>query len=205
MFVRHDGMHTTGILIEAEDFDDHGGWVLDSQFEVQMGSPYLLAHGLGRPVADASTVVRIEAGTYEVWVRAKDWAPSGHPGRFTLAIDGTTLDADLGANGEDWSWQSAGTVDLPGGDTSLVLHDLTGFDGRCDAIFLSADGSVPPSVVDEASRAWRNTLRGLPSDKQDSENGRGTLGPSRERGPRTAKAQVNDLGFRTLVGGGGRI
>lgn len=32
---------SSGILIEAEDFADHGGWVLDSQFEAQMGSPYL--------------------------------------------------------------------------------------------------------------------------------------------------------------------
>src|SRR5690349_11814050 len=66
-----------GILIEAEAFDDHGGWVMDSQFEVQMGSPYLLAHGMGRPVADATTVVTVpDAGDHSVWVRAKDWVPS---------------------------------------------------------------------------------------------------------------------------------
>ena len=41
---------TLGILVEAEDLADYGGWVLDSQFELQMGSPYLLAHGLGLPV-----------------------------------------------------------------------------------------------------------------------------------------------------------
>ena len=43
------------ILVEAEEFDDYGGWTLDSQFETEMGSPYLLAHGLGVPVADATT------------------------------------------------------------------------------------------------------------------------------------------------------
>ena len=36
------------MLIEAKDFDQYGGWVLDSQFEEQMGSPYLMAHGAGR-------------------------------------------------------------------------------------------------------------------------------------------------------------
>ncbi len=83
---------TSGILIEAEDFDNYGGWVLDSQFETQMGSPYLLAHGLGRPVADATTVVRIpSAGEYDVWVRAKDWGgrPSG------VKTHGSVLDAML--------------------------------------------------------------------------------------------------------------
>src|SRR3954447_20205073 len=102
----------SGILVEAEEFADHGGWVLDSQFEIQMGSPYLLAHGLGRPVDDARTVVAIpEAGSYAVWVRAKDWVPSHSPGRFTVSIGATRLDTELGANGQDWSWQFAGTVE----------------------------------------------------------------------------------------------
>jgi hypothetical protein len=35
------------ILIEAESFTGKGGWVVDPQFVEQMGSPYLLAHGLG--------------------------------------------------------------------------------------------------------------------------------------------------------------
>ena len=158
-----------GILVEAEDFDDPGGWVVDSQFETQMGSPYLLAHGLGRPVVDARTVVAIEAaGEYGVWVRAKDWVPSHHPGRFTLSIDGVELDTVFGANGKDWSWQPAGKVWLARGDRTLVLHDLTGFDGRCDAIFFGRDETAPPEGVDAASRAWRRALRGLPEQPLDA-------------------------------------
>ena len=158
-----------GILVEAEDFEDYGGWVLDSQFEAQMGSPYLLAHGLGRPVADATTVVAVSsAGEYEVWVRAKDWVPSHHPGRFTLSINGAMLGTEFGANGLDWSWQSAGKVWLPDGKATMVLHDLTGFDGRCDAIYLSTDGIPPPNAVNEASRAWRKALRGLPDHPVDA-------------------------------------
>jgi hypothetical protein len=153
----------SGILVEAEEFDDYGGWVLDSQFELQMGSPYLLAHGLGRPVADATTTVRIAAaGSYAVWVRAKDWVPSHSPGRFTVSIGATTLATELGANGQDWSWQHAGTVDLAAGDVVLRLHDLTGFDGRCDALYLSPDGSVPVDGAD--AHAWRKQLRGLPAE-----------------------------------------
>ncbi|MEJ0064526.1 MAG: FAD-dependent oxidoreductase [Caulobacteraceae bacterium] len=159
----------SGILIEAEDFDSYGGWVLDSQFETQMGSPYLLAHGLGRPVADATTVIEVaDAGEYEVWVRAKDWVPTHHPGRFTLSIDGAVLETVFGANDQDWSWQAAGKVSLPQGDVSLALHDLTGFDGRCDAIYLSRDGAPPPNAIDDASRAWRKALRGLPDQPIDA-------------------------------------
>jgi hypothetical protein len=62
------------ILVEAEMFREHGGWVVDPQFMDQMGSPYLLAHGLGRAVADAETSVRIpRAGSYRLWVRTMDW------------------------------------------------------------------------------------------------------------------------------------
>ena len=35
------------ILLEAENFKDKGGWVVDQQFMDQMGSSFLLAHGLG--------------------------------------------------------------------------------------------------------------------------------------------------------------
>lgn len=159
----------SGILIEAEDFDNYGGWLLDSQFETQMGSPYLLAQGLGRPVTDATTVIHVaESGDYEVWVRAKDWVPSHHPGRFRLSLNGVVLETEFGANGEDWCWQSAGMISIRKGELAIALHDLTGFDGRCDAIYLSADGKAPPNEVDAASRAWRKRMRGLPEEPVDA-------------------------------------
>jgi len=34
-------------LVETGAFDDLGGWVLDQQFMDLMGSPFLLAHGMG--------------------------------------------------------------------------------------------------------------------------------------------------------------
>ncbi|MDH0648673.1 FAD-dependent oxidoreductase [Pseudomonas sp. GD03858] len=157
------------ILVEAEDFEDYGGWVLDSQFETVMGSPYLLAHGLGRPVSDATTSISIPRdGEYQVWVRAKDWVPSHHPGRFTVSIDGVVLDTEFGANGLDWSWQPAGKVLLKKGTAKLALHDVTGFDGRCDAIYFSTDEVAPPNDVSANSQAWRKELRGLPYEPVDA-------------------------------------
>src|ERR1700733_15725793 len=62
------------LLVEAESFKDPGGWMLDTQFIEIMGSPYLLAHGLGQPVKDATTRVTFpSAGQYHVYVRTKDW------------------------------------------------------------------------------------------------------------------------------------
>ena len=61
---RGDG---TDVLVEAESFDDIGGWVVDQQVMDQMGSPYLLAHGLGKVVDEARTEVEFsEVGKYRV-------------------------------------------------------------------------------------------------------------------------------------------
>ncbi|KAH7082113.1 FAD dependent oxidoreductase [Paraphoma chrysanthemicola] len=156
-------MLPSGVLVEAEAFSDYGGWVLDSQFDLEMGSPYLLAHGNGVPVADATTEVSIPAsGEYYIWVRAKDWVPGHHPGRFKLNIGGQEVETVFGANNLDWAWQNAGKVRLSKGTTSLALHDLTGFCGRCDAIFFTREEGVPPEGGNEVARAWRRMLRGLP-------------------------------------------
>lgn len=160
----------SGILVEAEAFEDYGGWTLDSQFEMEMGSPYLLAHGSGVPVGDATTTVSVplpDSGKYHVWVRAKDWVPGHHPGTFQVIVDDTTLDTIFGANDMDWSWQFGGTVELPPGEFKLTLHDLTGFCGRCDAVFLTQDDVPPPEFVEpvqDAAREWRRQFRGLPSE-----------------------------------------
>ncbi len=94
------------ILVEAESFTEKGGWVVDPQFVEQMGSPYLLAHGMGIPVKDAETKIAVKtAGKYHIWVRTKNWAPGNWdaPGRFILLIDSKKLERELGKN-PGWNW-----------------------------------------------------------------------------------------------------
>lgn len=155
---------TETLFVEAESLDSHGGWSLDTSFIPIMGSPYLLAHGLGKPVADAAGKTRVhEGGSYRVWVRTKDWvAPwkaPGTPGRFQLLVNGSALSAEFGTEGAEWHWQPGGSVTLKKGEVSLALHDLTGFDGRCDAILLSNDPSFSPpegAALATARKAWLN-------------------------------------------------
>ena len=78
------GSADTAVLVECEGFDDIGGWVVDPQFMDEMGSPFLLAHGLGCPVDDAVTAVQFpEAGKYRVWVRTRDWVCAVEKSRYS--------------------------------------------------------------------------------------------------------------------------
>jgi len=105
------------VLVEAESFTDQGGWVLDTQFIANMGSPYLLAHGMGRPVPDATTRIQLPAtGIYRVFVRTKDWvarwSAPGQPGRFQVLVNGRPLPETFGTQSAEWFWQDGGVVQL---------------------------------------------------------------------------------------------
>ena len=160
------------VLVEAEQFDDLGGWDLDQQSMDVMGSPYLLAHGLGVPVRDATTTVRFPAvGRYQVWVRTRDWvAPwqaPGAPGRFQLLVNGQPLPTTFGTEGADWHWQAGGTVEVSR-ETRLALHDLTGFEGRCDAIVFSREAGFRPPDAGPALSDFRRAALRLPPVPDDA-------------------------------------
>ena len=154
------------VLLETEHFADYGGWLHDAQFMDQMGSPFLLAHGLGVPVKDAVTTLKAEPGKYRVWVRTRDWVADwnakGAPGRFQLLIDGKPLETVFGTEGREWHWQDGGTVGIRRVETPIALHDLTGFEGRCDAILFSRDlDFIPPNDL-ESLAEFRRQLLGFP-------------------------------------------
>jgi len=122
---------------------DAGGWSLDAQFMDMVGSPYLIAHGIGVRVTDAKARVSFPApGEYRVWVRAKNWA-DGAPGRFRVAVDGKDLAKEFGAGPREWSWEDGGVVKIAGSEATVVLEDLTGFDGRCAGIVFDSDVKGP--------------------------------------------------------------
>ena len=157
------GAFSETVFIEAESFESWGGWVNDTQFMDQMGSPYLLAHGMGSPVADAKTkFVVTKGGRYNVWVRTKNWTSFWHPdigaGTFNLIINGEKLPNLLGGQGKgEWLWVKADDVTLKAGENTLALHDLDGFDGRVDAVVFTTEadsaavrnGPRPPSRIVE--------------------------------------------------------
>lgn len=159
------------LFLEAEQFSDLGGWDLDQQSMDQMGSPYLLAHGLGIPVKDAKTTVTFpSAGRYRIWVRTRDWvAPwkvPGAPGKFQVLIDGKPVKEIFGTKDENWHWHDGGLVTV-GKQANIALHDLTGFEGRCDSILFCKDEKFEPTNDVNALTKFRRKLLGLPGEPSD--------------------------------------
>ena len=161
------------VFVEAEAFDDHGGWKLDTQFIRIMGSPYLLAHGMGEPVDDATTTVTFpETGEYKRWVRTKNWVekfsdkidPGDAPGRFQVKVGGKTVEHKFGKTSAEWHWEDGGTVTIAEKDTKIALTDLTGFDGRCDALLFSNEPDFVPENSNEILSEWRRELLDLPAE-----------------------------------------
>ncbi|MBP5295544.1 MAG: FAD-dependent oxidoreductase, partial [Lachnospiraceae bacterium] len=162
----------TEIWIDTISFSEKGGWKEDTQFVHLMGSGYLMAaDDVGVPVKDSVTSVRIpEAGKYRIWARTRNWMRQYSPGKFTLIVNGVSSGAVLGAMPSDrWVWEIAGDFDLPRGDSTLALHDLTGWFGRCAALLITNDFDyVPPREIgrmqDERAR-----ILGLPAGISEGE------------------------------------
>src|SRR4030095_10037731 len=69
----------------------------------------------------------------------------------------------------DWDWQDGGTIDVTKSEVTLALHDLTGFEGRCDAVLFTKGGAQPPDAKrsSDVNDPWRRRLLGLPEKPVD--------------------------------------
>ena len=157
------------LLVEAENFERKGGWVVDQQFMDLMGSPYLMAHGMGVSVEDASTTISFpESGTYYVYVRTYNWTSPWYggkgPGKFTLKIGNKKLPIVLGDEGNQWMWQPAGKISVKAGNSNLTLKDLTGFNSRCDAIYFTTEKEqLPPNETVQLTD-FRKKMLNIPAE-----------------------------------------
>ena len=164
---------SNSVMLLATQFADKGDWTVEQQFVLQMGSSYLFAHGLGTPLAkDATTSFEIEEeGDYNLLVRTKNWtafwSEGKTPGIFAVKVDGVADEAEFGLGCEGatraeraaWYWQKGGKFHLTKGKHEVALHDLAGFDGRCDAIIFTKAEETPDNSL-ETYKALRRELLG---------------------------------------------
>ena len=145
-------LRSQSLFLEAENFFNKGGWFVDQQFMDLMGSSYLMAHGMGVPVVNAETTAEFPSiGEYNVFVRTFNWTSPWFegkgPGKFELLVNGQRAGLVLGDSGSQWLWQNAGKVNITNKRAIIGLHDLTGFNGRVDAIFFTKGNTPPPNEL----------------------------------------------------------
>jgi hypothetical protein len=150
LFLNYSCQNEKGfIFIEAESFESKGGWVVDQQFMAVMGSPYLMAHGIGKVVDNARTSVEIpSSGDYRLYIRTKNWTvpftDSPTPGIFKIKINDSEIPFVFGNGSGSWHWEDGSVVSLKKGKSVISLEDLTGFNGRIDALLLTSDLNYTP-------------------------------------------------------------
>jgi hypothetical protein len=196
------------VWLEAEAFANVGGWSRDTQHVDLMGSVYLLATGLGKPVEAAVTTATIpEPGTYRLWVRARDWLPAHAPGRFVVRVAGKAS-PEIGRSPDDdrWRWFDGGEFQLEAGKVEVRLEDATGWWGRCDAIVLAGAGFTPADDLPTLA-AQRERFGGVSAEFADGGAfdvvivGAGPAGMGAAVGAARRGAKVALLQDRPVVGG----
>ena len=204
------GTSAQTVLVEAERFQNPGGWSIDPLFMDQMGSPFLLAHGKGIPVADASTQVQFkEKGEYSIWVRTRNWNSPWDtdqaPGRYNILINGKSIGQEFGTQPSAWGWVNGGKVNIQENEITLALQDLTGFDGRCDAILFSKNKKFTPPNDRAEMDKLRSRMLGLETKNEGDFDlvvvGAGIAGLSASISAARLGLKVALLQNRPMVGG----
>lgn len=149
------------VLLPTASFENKGGWFLDSEFILTMGACYLLAHGLGKPVENASTQIYTEhSGTYHIYAYTYNWVSPWHkdlyPGVFTVTVNGQE-GAAVGY-GENWNWEYVGEFEFSEGNNIISLKDLTGFEGRCAFLYVSKQKISLPYGTEALWKFYRTTI-----------------------------------------------
>lgn len=156
------------LWVECESFSDKGGWVIDQQSMEVIGSPYLMAHGMGNPVEDASTSIQFpKKGTYRLFVRTRNWtAPWSEKsaGLFQVLINGKAMNQSFGDGSSEWTWVDGGSFDVEELQVEISLHDLTGFNGRCDALFFTPEKRMlsPEAYLEKKQKKDRDKAEDIP-------------------------------------------
>lgn len=84
---------------------------------------------------------------------------------FTLKIGNKKLPIVLGDEGNQWMWQPAGKISVKAGNSNLALKDLTGFNGRCDAIYFTTEKATTSNETVQLTD-FRKKMLDIPAEPE---------------------------------------
>lgn len=152
------------IWIDAVDFDDYGGFILETQFVREMGQAYLMANGVGVPVSPATVKFKTsESGYYRVHIRTKNWCVDYAPDGIVLEIDGIRSQKTSGElHVKDWYFEIGGDFILSGGEHTLKVYDTKGWFARFACVVITNDFDFTPAREIRILKKQRAEIKRLP-------------------------------------------
>jgi len=151
------------IWIDALEFDHYGGFMKDTQFVGEMGQGYLLADGVGQPVAPAVTKFTIrENGYHRFHIRTKNWCVGFDPDGLQIAVDDVLsphISGIMQISG--WYFEVAADFDLCAGEHELKVYDTTGWCGRFADIIITNDYDFTPAPEVKKMKSQRAKIKGI--------------------------------------------
>ena len=157
------------LYFEAESTPFAGNWNVAASTDGAFAGKNLQSDNTGGG-NDATFVVPFAAaGTYNVWVRSRDF--NTYPGTrfFQLGIDGVLFPFLAGRHGVNgWRWENVGSRTLTAQDHVITLYDTSHYYSRCDAMFLTTDATDPNSLSYATLSGYAVALRAVPFRNLDS-------------------------------------
>ena len=157
------------IWLDATDFSERGGFVLETQFVCEMGQAYLMADGVGEPVMPASVKFTVnEGGKYRFFARVKNWCVEHRPDGIILEVDGVRSGhtcAMMHVNG--WYFEVGGDFELSCGEHTLSVYDTSGWFGRFAAVVITNNYDFYPSRELSMMKKQRREIKNVPDKVTD--------------------------------------
>ena len=149
-----DALYPAGtMLLQAEDFD--GPWQLSPRWDqlaaLCLGQRHVTSKSEKADEGIKRTVLIPQSGSYSVWVRAFGGPQSG----LRTSVGGKPLGITHAEGSPALSWQLAGKIDLPAGETEIGVRGEGPGRKECDALLVSPSITTRAEVEEVCALARR--------------------------------------------------
>lgn len=159
-------------LVLADDVEQLGSWTPASPNDNTAFSSLVLTglNSIGETSPATFTINSNDSGSYNLWVRSKNFESSAGIRYFNVAVNGVQANTTFGYTAKDgYVWENGGKVALTKGVNTISLLDTSKYYARFDAIVLTKDDSFIPSEDYNTLSITTNRRLNLPMTLTESD------------------------------------